>query len=384
MAIPASGAVAFSDLQTTFGGSNPISLSEYYAGGSFVPAGTFGNSGIIPSTALSAINLGAFRNTGVPMLGVNWANLPSLSAIFVTGGTLYPIQCFASNGTTIVASGTGQRTATSTDGVNWTSQTANMQTAQGTTSAGVGITSIAYGAGLFVAVGNNGRGVTSPDGVTWTNQINYPLTTNTTVQIIWDGARFVVVSLTGEIAFSADGITWTTYGAVLPGFSVTFPARGIAYDGVSTYVAVGKDSKCATSTNLSSWTAQAGLNTALPTVNIQDIVWHINKFIVIGDAGTCATSPDGVTWTSRSGYGTAIGVTENGTGLYSNGTFTIAGSGNGKAAITVNGIDWTNEPNILPTPASFRALNAFIYQVISGTPKLFSGGTSGAAISPSA
>ena len=33
MAISSSGAVTFSSLQTEFGGSNPISLSEYYSGG---------------------------------------------------------------------------------------------------------------------------------------------------------------------------------------------------------------------------------------------------------------------------------------------------------------------------------------------------------------
>ena len=37
--LPSSGAIKFSDLQTVFGGSNPISLSEYYKGGSLVPTG---------------------------------------------------------------------------------------------------------------------------------------------------------------------------------------------------------------------------------------------------------------------------------------------------------------------------------------------------------
>ena len=33
MAISGSGAVSFSQIQTEFGGSNPISLNEYYSGG---------------------------------------------------------------------------------------------------------------------------------------------------------------------------------------------------------------------------------------------------------------------------------------------------------------------------------------------------------------
>jgi hypothetical protein len=33
MAIANSGAVSFTDIQTEFGGSNPIAIDEYYAGG---------------------------------------------------------------------------------------------------------------------------------------------------------------------------------------------------------------------------------------------------------------------------------------------------------------------------------------------------------------
>ena len=45
MAIPTSGALAFSALQTEFGGTNPIGLSEYYAGGGLVPATASGTNG---------------------------------------------------------------------------------------------------------------------------------------------------------------------------------------------------------------------------------------------------------------------------------------------------------------------------------------------------
>ena len=46
MTITSSGQLKFSDLQTEFGGTNPISLSEYYAGNLVAP-GTIGNSGAI-------------------------------------------------------------------------------------------------------------------------------------------------------------------------------------------------------------------------------------------------------------------------------------------------------------------------------------------------
>lgn len=50
MALPSASQVSFSDIQTEHGGSSPISLSEYYAGGSYVYSGTTGNNGAIPSS----------------------------------------------------------------------------------------------------------------------------------------------------------------------------------------------------------------------------------------------------------------------------------------------------------------------------------------------
>lgn len=48
MALPSSGSISLANIQTEFGGSNPISLSEYYRGGAYVTA----------------------NNTGVPASGV--------------------------------------------------------------------------------------------------------------------------------------------------------------------------------------------------------------------------------------------------------------------------------------------------------------------------
>ena len=59
MAIPSSGAVSLSDIQTEYGGSNPISLSEYYAGGSIVAAGSVADRGAIPASG--TIDIGDFR-----------------------------------------------------------------------------------------------------------------------------------------------------------------------------------------------------------------------------------------------------------------------------------------------------------------------------------
>jgi hypothetical protein len=55
MAIPASGPLSMTTIQTEFGGTAPISLNEYYAGGSFVPAGTSGTFGAVPSSGTISI-----------------------------------------------------------------------------------------------------------------------------------------------------------------------------------------------------------------------------------------------------------------------------------------------------------------------------------------
>jgi len=54
MALQSSGAISLNDIQTEFGGTNPISMSEYYRGGSFVTD----NNTSIPTSG--AINMNGF------------------------------------------------------------------------------------------------------------------------------------------------------------------------------------------------------------------------------------------------------------------------------------------------------------------------------------
>jgi hypothetical protein len=50
MALPSSGSISLGAIQTEFGGSNPIGLSEYYQGGSIIGAGVYPNT--IPTSGL--------------------------------------------------------------------------------------------------------------------------------------------------------------------------------------------------------------------------------------------------------------------------------------------------------------------------------------------
>jgi len=56
MAIPSSGPISLTDVQTEFGGANPIGINEYYAGGAYVPAGTSGTNGAVPTSGQIALS----------------------------------------------------------------------------------------------------------------------------------------------------------------------------------------------------------------------------------------------------------------------------------------------------------------------------------------
>lgn len=55
------GAIGLAAVQTEFGGANPISLSEYYRGGSLVPVGTAAGTSGAQIAMSGAISLGDFR-----------------------------------------------------------------------------------------------------------------------------------------------------------------------------------------------------------------------------------------------------------------------------------------------------------------------------------
>jgi hypothetical protein len=87
MAIPSSGPLTLGDIQTEFGGSNPISLSEYYAGGAYVPAGTTGTYGAVPSSG--EISIRNFYGTSAFSLAFN--NADNIQ-IYVTSSGSGPLQ----------------------------------------------------------------------------------------------------------------------------------------------------------------------------------------------------------------------------------------------------------------------------------------------------
>jgi hypothetical protein len=78
MALPSSGPLTLAQIQGEFGGSNPISLSEYYAGGGLVAAGTSGTYGAVPSSG--TISIQNFYGTSNVTYAIYWGNYSGSSA----------------------------------------------------------------------------------------------------------------------------------------------------------------------------------------------------------------------------------------------------------------------------------------------------------------
>jgi hypothetical protein len=89
MAIPSTGAISLTTVQTEFGGSNPTSLSEYYAGGAYVPAGTSGTYGAVPSSG--TISLRNFYGTSAVLISITNQNLSGFTDEPDVSETIYSI-----------------------------------------------------------------------------------------------------------------------------------------------------------------------------------------------------------------------------------------------------------------------------------------------------
>jgi hypothetical protein len=69
MTLQTSGPISLLDIQGEWGGSAPISLGEYYAGGIYVPFGTIGSNS--PVAASGAINMASFYGTTTGTVSFN-------------------------------------------------------------------------------------------------------------------------------------------------------------------------------------------------------------------------------------------------------------------------------------------------------------------------
>lgn len=106
MPLPSSGPLSLANIQTEFGGTNPISLNEYYAGGARVPAGTTGTFGPVPSSG--AISIRNFYGTTafIPFGESAYTSVGDFSFVVPAGITQISAVAVGGGGSS-VASGTG-------------------------------------------------------------------------------------------------------------------------------------------------------------------------------------------------------------------------------------------------------------------------------------
>ena len=86
MALPSSGTISLNDLQTEFGGSNPIEISEYYRGGSRVPNITVNNS-VPTSGQISLSNFYGAQAADPNPTAFDFSNIGLSGSDFASGNT---------------------------------------------------------------------------------------------------------------------------------------------------------------------------------------------------------------------------------------------------------------------------------------------------------
>jgi len=82
-----SGAISLSQIQTEFGGANPIAMSEYYAGGANVPSSTSGVNGAVPASG--TISMSKFFGTSDVSFSPNGGTSAGTAVALSNTGNLY-------------------------------------------------------------------------------------------------------------------------------------------------------------------------------------------------------------------------------------------------------------------------------------------------------
>jgi hypothetical protein len=110
MPLPSSGPLTLSEIQTEFGGTNPISINEYYAGGANVPAGTTGTFGAVPSSGTISIqNFYGTTKTVAPIGQQEYTTAGTYTFVVPTGVTSVCAVTVGGGGAGIIYTSTAPR-----------------------------------------------------------------------------------------------------------------------------------------------------------------------------------------------------------------------------------------------------------------------------------
>ncbi|MFC0393615.1 InlB B-repeat-containing protein [Paenibacillus mendelii] len=204
---------------------------------------------------------------------------------------------------------------------------------------------IAYGGGKYVATGQFSTVVTSSDGVNWNSQ-TLPGTGGAYMYDVTYGDKFVAVGQYGEIWTSLDGVSWTERTSNTGNY-----LQGVTYAN-GQYVAVGTGGTIVTSPDGVTWTVQ----TSGASQGFSGITYGNGRFVAVGSGGVIASSANGVQWKLN-----ASGVTDYITDIaYGNNTFVAVGNDLNlifqNSAVTYDGNGYTG--GTVPSDSSTYAIGA--------------------------
>jgi hypothetical protein len=277
MTLPVSGPLTLTDIQGEFGGDNPVSLSEYYAGGDYVGAGTTGTYGAVPSSG--RISIRDFYGTSRSTTTVNYVS--------VQAGGVFPTNVYL----------------TSADGIIWTNRTFPF---------GTSWTWVARGNNIWVVFPSSGSTILySTDAINWT-------TGSLPISATWSSAGFTNGRLVA-IAYSAstpstaciwsdDGINWNTSTAPS---SYWVRTSGGSSGATGRYIGTTSGYGGGTvgvSPNGTSWitsTIPNGANINWTNAAYGNGVWMAtNAYDLYGNGNTLngRSTDNGVTWTNGGAY----------------------------------------------------------------------------------
>lgn len=310
MTIPSSGPISLADVQTEFGGQNPIDLGEYYAGGPYVGAGTTGTYGPVPSSG--TISLRDFYGTSRLTNTVNYIVTQYLVGQYLTSadGITWTARNFpVANAYLWVARGTnnwvafpssGNTALYSSDGINWTSTTLPVSDTWST----IGYTGTRFVAAAF---GYTTNAVWSDDGITWHAS---SLPSGGYYWFRTSGGNGTVIVTTGgnsAVAKTTDGINWTVSSTPA---SSTIWCNG-AYGGGSWAIVPYSDiyanvtnATLRSTDNASTWVSGGGL----PSAGVwYSVAYAKGNFVTV----MLRTAYYGVNPNNRGAYSSDGGVTWN-------------------------------------------------------------------------
>ena len=263
---------------------------------------------------------------------------------------------------------------TSTDGVNWKVVDSGDATPSGD------LASIVYGSHGFVVLDTSSQRLyLSSNGMNWTDVTPPGLANGELMAVDWDGSEYIAYN-GAPILESQDGKTWSAYPTAFPS-DAPFSIRNVS----GTYYAlwIGSSTELfATSTDQAHWFPYTVTFSAFPNNNESpsELIYAGKQFVTVGSHGFIATSQDGTTWTDNS--------TGNSSDLFLqvayNGSVYVAVGSCGSVDNSADGTAWTQvditgllKSNVSCSPGNMQSVQMSAIVAAQGGAFVAIGGSEG-------